>query len=185
MINKNDLKTQPEHVIRFCPKCGSKQFVYDGSKSFKCEVCRFHFFINSACAVAAIICNAQGEILLTRRAFEPCAGMLDLPGGFVDPMERAEESLAREIKEELNLDVTDMQFIASYPNEYVFSNYSVFTTDLGFVCEVEGFEHMHAKDDISAYEFIKATEINYDEISSESIKNILRAYIQRVQTDLD
>lgn len=184
-MNKNISETHPGRVIHYCPKCGSKRFVYDGSKSFKCEECRFHFFINSACAVAAIICNARGEVLLTRRAFEPCAGMLDLPGGFVDPLESAEESVIREVKEELNLTVTSMKFVASFPNEYVFSDYTVFTTDLGFVCQVESFDYMHAKDDISAYEFYQLSEINYDEISSESIKNLLRAYISRVRSDLD
>ncbi|WP_439182315.1 NUDIX hydrolase [Carboxylicivirga taeanensis] len=184
-MNINSGSTQPKDVIRYCAKCGSDQFTYDGTKSFRCQACGFHLFINSAAAVAAIICNAKGEILLTRRAFEPCAGMLDLPGGFVDPMETAEECVAREVKEELNLTVKSMRFIASFPNEYVFSNYSVFTTDLGFVCEVDNFDNMQAKDDVSAYEFIDSSAIDFSQISSESIRNLLRVYISLGSTDLD
>ncbi len=177
--------THPQFLLKYCPKCGSERFIYDGTKSFKCEHCKFHFFINSACAVAAIIRNKKGEVLLTRRAVEPCKGMLDLPGGFVDPMESAEASVIREIKEELNLDVISVQYIASFPNEYVFSGYSVFTTDLGFVCEVASFDNMHAKDDISGYAFIPMNEINFDAISSASIRNILKTYISKLSTDLD
>ncbi|WP_430813542.1 NUDIX domain-containing protein [Carboxylicivirga sp. RSCT41] len=168
--------TQPQEVIKYCPRCGSPHFVFDGSKSFKCKACQFHFFINSACAVAAVIVNSKGEMLLTRRAFDPEKGKLDLPGGFVDPMERAEESVIREIKEELNLDVVSLKYISSFPNEYVFSDFSVYTTDLGFLCEVKSFENMHAKDDISGFEFIAPAEIDFNEISSESIRNIIRAF---------
>ncbi|MCG8580668.1 MAG: NUDIX domain-containing protein [Bacteroidales bacterium] len=167
--------TQPQDVIKYCPKCGSPHFIFDGSKSFKCHSCQFHFFINSACAVAAVIVNSKGEILLTRRAFDPEKGKLDLPGGFVDPMESAEESVKREIKEELNLDVIHLKYICSFPNEYIFSAFSVFTTDLGYLCEVESFENMHAKDDISGFEFIDPAKIDYREISSESISNIIKA----------
>jgi mutator protein MutT len=168
--------TQPQDVIKYCPKCGSNQFVFDGSRSFKCQVCQFHFFINSSCAVAAVIVNTKGEILLTRRAFDPEKGKLDLPGGFVDPMERAEESVIREIKEELNLDVVGLEYITSFPNEYIFSGFSVYTTDLGYLCRVTNFDNIHAKDDISGFEFVALDAIDFNEISSESIKNIIRAY---------
>ncbi len=169
--------TLPGNVIKYCPKCGSEEFDFDGSRSFKCRHCGFHFFINSAAAVAAIIVNDKKEVLLTRRAFEPYKGMLDLPGGFVDPGEQAEEALYREIKEELNLDVVDAKYLVSFPNEYVFSGYTVYTTDLGFLCHVRSFEGMHIQDDISGYEFVAIDEIDYESISSESIKNILKHYV--------
>nr|WP_321451257.1 NUDIX domain-containing protein [uncultured Carboxylicivirga sp.] len=168
--------TQPGNVINYCPKCGSKEFIFDGSRSFKCSTCGFHFFINSSAAVAAVIVNEKGEVLLTRRAFEPCKGMLDLPGGFVDPMESAEEAIRREIKEELNLDIEEMQYLVSYPNEYVFSGYSVYTTDMGFWCKVKSFEQIHVEDDISGYEFMAEEAIDFIQISSKSIADILRFY---------
>ncbi|WP_430810272.1 MULTISPECIES: NUDIX hydrolase [unclassified Carboxylicivirga] len=170
-------KTKPQEVIRFCPRCGSNQFIAQDGKSFKCQDCYFHFFVNSACAVAGIIINEKGEMLLTRRAFDPHAGMLDLPGGFVDPGERAEAALVREIKEELNLEVIDLRFLASYPNEYVFSGYTVYTTDLGFVCRVANFDNMHAQDDISGYEFIHPEAIDFEQISAGSIARLIETYV--------
>jgi len=170
--------TQPGDVIKYCPKCGSKEFIFDGSRSFKCDTCGFHFFINSSAAVAAVIVNEKGEVLLTRRAFNPGKGMLDLPGGFVDPMESAEAAIRREIKEELNLDIEEMQYLISYPNEYVFSGFSVFTIDLGFLCKVKSFEKMHVEDDISGYEFVSEKDVVFDEISSKSIGDILKFYFR-------
>lgn len=170
--------THPGNIIKYCPKCSSMDFIFDGERSFKCKQCGFHFFINSAAAVAAVIVDSKGRVLLTRRAFDPYKGMLDLPGGFVDPMETAEEAVRREIKEELNLEITKLDYLVSFPNEYVFAGYSVFTTDLAFICQVDSFERIHVEDDISAYEFVSQSDIDYSAISSESIRNIVKCYFK-------
>lgn len=167
----------PIDVLKFCPRCGSNKFVPALDYSFKCAECGFHFFINSAAATAGVILNEKGEMLLTRRAENPHRGMLDLPGGFVDPGENVETAMRREIAEELNLEVVEMKFMGSFPNEYVFSNYTVFTTDMGFLCSVKDFSDITFRDDISGFEFIKPTEIRFDEISSPSIRNIVQLYI--------
>jgi mutator protein MutT len=168
--------SNPKDIIKFCPKCGSSQFPFQGEKSFLCASCGFHFFINSAAAVAAIIENEKGEVLLTIRAEEPQKGFLDLPGGFVDPKETVEECLKREIKEELNLTITDIEYLTSYPNEYVFSGYTVYTVDLGFVCKAKGFDKMHVKDDIAGFHFLTREEIDYGKIGAGSIRKLLKYY---------
>lgn len=170
--------THPSEVIKYCPRCGSMKFPAVDFKSFKCEECGFHFFINSAAAVAALIINDKNELLLTYRAFEPCKGMLDLPGGFIDPGEAAEVALRREVKEELNLEIAEMQYLGSFPNEYIFSGYSVFTTDLGFICKVKDFRPISSNDDVAGYEFFDFTDIDYDAISSASIRHLVKLYEQ-------
>ncbi|MPQ46499.1 NUDIX domain-containing protein [Marinifilum sp. N1E240] len=174
-VNKGTL---PENVIAFCPKCGSANFKYREDNSFLCENCNFHLYINSAAAVAALIVNDDGEILLTKRAIEPQKGMLDLPGGFVDVMETAENAVSREIKEELNLDVKSMKYFMSFPNEYIFGGISVFTIDLAFACSVINYNKIHAKDDISAFKFYKFSEIDFDNVCSGSIPIIIREFIK-------
>ena len=171
--------TRPEKVLKYCPRCGSGLFNTKTNKSFVCESCGFHFFVNSASAVAAIVEDPKGHLLLTVRGVEPSIGMLDLPGGFVDPMESAEEAIRREVKEELNLDITESHYLASYPNEYIYSNYSVFTTDLGFHCKVKTLDSIRVDDDIAGYQFFKPEEIDFNKIFSGSIKKILRNYISR------
>lgn len=168
----------PVNVVKYCLKCGSNQFIADTIRSFKCSACGFHFFINSAAATAGVILNEKGEMLLTRRAENPHKGKLDLPGGFVDPGENAEQAMHREILEELNLKVDDITFIGSFPNEYVFSEYTVFTTDMGFLCSVSDFSDITWRDDISGYEFYKPTEIPMDEISSPSIRLIIERFLE-------
>ncbi len=168
--------TKPEKVFKFCPKCGSGKFKFEGKRSFLCSDCGFNLYINSSAAVAGIIENEKGELLLTVRAFNPAKGMLDLPGGFVDPMESVEMALKREIKEELNLDVLELKYLTSFPNEYVFSGFSVFTSDMAFICKVSGWNNLHIKDDISDIRFVTRESINWDNVSADSIKKIIKTY---------
>ena len=47
----------------------------------------------------------QDEVLVAVRARNPGKGLLDLPGGFVDPGESLEVALYRELQEELGFDM--------------------------------------------------------------------------------
>ena len=170
----------PKDFFRFCPRCGSGDFIPQGSKSFLCSACGFNYYINSAAAVVALIFNGQGEILLTERGVEPNKGSMDLPGGFVDPGERVEEALIREIREELNLEITDFSFLVSFPNEYLFSGLTVHTTDVTFICKVKDLSAICVADDVAAYRFEKIENIDFSVVFSQSVRNILNYYLLSV-----
>ena len=169
----------PIEVFKYCPRCGSSGFMPDSSRSLKCDNCGFRFFVNSSAAVAALIVNNKNELLLTTRAFEPCKGMLDLPGGFVDPGETIEESLYREIKEELNLNIQEVTYISSFPNEYLFSGLTVFTIDLAFICKVADFSTIQCGDDVTGFVFISPENIDYSKIGGASIRKIVKNFLDR------
>ena len=161
------------------PKCGSNSFfTSDKGRSFKCEECHFQYYINSSAAVACLIFNSMGELMLTRRAFEPNKGMLDLPGGFVDPMETAEEAATREIKEELNLDLSNLQYLVSFPNLYPYSNMVIPTVDLAFVCETDDISCLKPGDDVASVEFFPPGEVKFDALCTESMRQIIRFYLK-------
>ena len=168
--------THPLNVLKYCPKCGSEKFDARGSRSFKCRVCGFHFFINSAAAVAALVTDESGKLMLVTRGIEPDFGKLDLPGGFVDPGETAENAVVRELEEELGLKVKSMEFLYTEPNEYVFSEFTVFTLDLAFKIEAESLTDLKPMDDILAYRFYSEEELDYSEIPGKSIKKFVQKY---------
>ena len=95
----------PLEVFRFCPKCGSQDFKIHNALSRHCANCGFTFYQNPRASTAAFILNDKGELLVATRGKEPAKGTLDLPGGFVDNDENAEEGMVREIKEETGLDI--------------------------------------------------------------------------------
>lgn len=54
--------------------------------------------------VCALIVNDQGKVLAARRSVHmDLPGKWEFPGGKVDPFEQAEESIIREIREELGI----------------------------------------------------------------------------------
>jgi len=174
--------THPVNVLKFCPRCGSAHFLATGSRSFKCEDCSFNYYVNASAAVAVLLFNEHGELLFTRRAIEPHLGKLDLPGGFIDPMETAEQAAIREIQEELGISIHSLSYFCSFPNEYIFSGYSVYTLDLAFLAQTNNMHQMTAMDDISSFEFYKPQDVNLEELPSISMKNIIKELIQREGT---
>ncbi|MCK3683425.1 NUDIX domain-containing protein [Maribellus sp. YY47] len=173
------MSTHPLRILKYCPKCGSEKFVPSGERSLKCGTCGFHYFVNSAAAVAALITDEDGKLMLVTRGVEPDYGKLDLPGGFVDPMETAEEAVIRELSEELGLTVTSLEYLFSAPNEYIFSEFKVFTLDLAFWVSVDSVENLKAMDDILAYRFYAENEFDYAEIPAPSINSFVKRYFER------
>ncbi|NUQ80010.1 MAG: NUDIX domain-containing protein [Bacteroidetes bacterium] len=168
-------------VFRFCPSCGKQTFSPESEKSFSCSACGLRYFINSACAVAVILINDNGELLLTRRAFEPAKGLLDLPGGFVDIGEPAEAAMRREIREELGLELSSLSFLCSRPNRYDYAGVTYYTTDLTFTSPLPSGTHLSLSDEIDSVEWVRPELIPFDRIGLESIREILR-YYQTKQT---
>ena len=169
----------PSNVLQYCPWCGAKSFRASDDNYMQCDTCRKRFYINASGAVACIIENPQGEILFTRRAFEPAKGMLDLPGGFVSPDETAEDAVRRELMEELNLETESTQYIISSHNRYLYGGVVYFTLDLGFKCIVTDFTKINVADDVDGYHFLQRNRINLQEICFLSIRNILQHYLEK------
>lgn len=172
------MRTQfyPENVFKFCPRCGSSRFVPASVKEMQCTTCGFRHFVNPVAAVTALITDGTGRLLLTRRRSAPAQGMLDLPGGFVDKFETAEDAIIRELKEELNLNIEEIRFFGTFPNEYLFGEIVYFTLDIVFECIVRNFDMLIPSDDVISSEFIPPDKINLNEIGLDSVKNIILAY---------
>lgn len=58
--------------------------------------------------VACALVDADGRVLIALRgAGKPMAGLWEFPGGKMEPGERPEATLIRELREELGIDVTE------------------------------------------------------------------------------
>lgn len=175
-------KTHPLEVLKYCPKCGSAEFAISGERSLKCISCGFQYFINSSAAVAALVNDERNRLMLVTRGVEPNYGKLDLPGGFIDPLETAENAVSRELFEELGLKVKSMNYLSSAPNEYVFSEFTVFTLDMAFEVKAESLANLNPMDDILRYRFYTEEEVNYDDIPAPSIKQFVKEYFSKTKS---
>ncbi|NDV46322.1 NUDIX domain-containing protein [Paludibacter sp. 221] len=165
-------------LFKYCPVCGSDEFILNNEKSMRCEMCGFVYYVNASAATAAFIHNERGELLVCKRAKEPQKGTLDLPGGFVDGDETAEEAITREIKEELNGDVSGLEYLFSLPNEYEYSGMTIPTLDMFFACRLVSVDGLQASDDVESYEFVPVENIRPELFGLKSIRKAVGMYIE-------
>ncbi len=169
-------ETYPERVIRHCPRCGGTDLAFSSAIAFTCKVCGAPHFLNIASAVAALIECPSGRLLLTRRNHEPARGALDVPGGFLNPLESAEAALAREIREELGLELEDISFFGTFPNRYVFEGLTYFTCDIVFRCRPRSLDALRLNEEVATVELVRPDEIRAEDLSFESVRAILDSY---------
>lgn len=169
------------HILEkfaYCPVCGSKHFAEHNAKSKQCENCGFTYYLNPSAATAAFIINSRGELLVERRGKEPAKGTLDLPGGFIDNDETAEEGVAREILEETGLRVTSARYMFSLPNIYLYSGMTIHTLDIFFRCTVEEGAEPVAADDAAECLWLPLSEIHTEQFGLRSIRQALYMFLQ-------
>ncbi|MBC7807917.1 MAG: NUDIX domain-containing protein [Akkermansiaceae bacterium] len=166
-------------VIEYCPRCGSDSFPEKAPHFFLCEDCDFHFHINCTPGVVGIVADNAGGVLLIRRGKDPGKGKFSVPGGFVDSNETIEAALARELREEVNLEMVAAEYLSSYPNPYLYRGVVFPVVDLIFVCEVRTLETLSASDEVESFEFVDPAEIDLNEIAFPSIRHGLERYIQK------
>ncbi len=155
--------------FNYCPACGSGDIFLGDMKKVGCRDCSFTYYHNVAAAVAAIL-ECDKKVVLIQRAKEPGKGKLDLPGGFVDPKESAEEAVKREIKEELRIDLGEPGYLGSYPNIYKYEGVTYHTCDLFFYCKIDALPTDFDRMEIEELFLINPLEIPDDKIAFESVK---------------
>ena len=170
----------PLDVFRYCPKCGSYDFEIHNALSRHCANCGFTYYQNPRASTAAFILNAKGELLVARRAKDPAKGTLDLPGGFVDNNENAEQGMVREIQEEtgLKVGVNEVTYLFSIPNIYRYSGMDIHTLDLFFLCRVEDTE-VKAADDAAELTWLPLREVYVERIGLSSIREAVHRFLQQ------
>ena len=167
----------PLNSFRFCPVCGSDLFIENNFKSKKCELCGFVYYFNSSAATAIFIINNAGELLVVRRAKEPAKGSFDLPGGFVDMYETAEEAIIREVKEETGLHISTPVYLFSLPNIYRYSGFDVHTVDLFYHYSVDTFPELQAGDDAEALFFLEKNNILPEKFGLNSVRQAVERWL--------
>ena len=173
------MSEHPLELFHFCPKCGSQDFEIHNALSRHCANCGFTYYQNPRASTAAFILNNKGELLVAKRAKEPAQGTLDLPGGFVDNEENAEEGIAREIKEETGLDVSpsDLVYQFSVPNIYRYSGMDIHTLDLFFVCHVDDDAQINANDDAAELQWVPLGEVFVERFGLRSIRQAVHRFL--------
>lgn len=98
---------------RFCGRCGTKTQQKPDERAIMCSNCNSTIYPKiSPAVIVAIVCN--DKILLARNS-NFSGSWYSLIAGYVDVGESLEETLIREVKEEVGLDIKNIRYYKSQP----------------------------------------------------------------------
>lgn len=174
------MKIDLTKIFRYCPHCGAKgPKAYSKDKRITCGKCGFEYFHNVASAAGAII-KYGSKVLVAVRASEPKTGLFDLPGGFADYGESIENTLRREVREELGIKIKNPRYLISAPNVYVYKGVTYTTTDLFFTCRIDNPKKIKLnKEEIACIEFFEPGQIPVNKLAFDSGKTAIKYYIKK------
>ena len=149
--------------------------MFPDNRRFLCDDCGFTYYHNIAAAVA-IVFTFEDKVLFTVRNVDPDKGKWDLPGGFIDPNETAEEAACREIKEELGIEIStsELKYITTSPNNYLYKSVPYLTMDIFYECPLKSdVISINAEDEIQELIWVKRSEIDLNQIGFISIRKVI------------
>jgi len=166
-----------------CPACGAgAEPPLHETGPFRCAACGLTLFFSAASAVAVLLERPDGAVLFTRRAKDPARGKLGMPGGFVDAGETAEGALAREVREEVGLDVEAFEYLVSFANEYTYAGVTYSTVDLFFTARAPRPEAARPLDAVDEIVWRDPAEVNASEIAFDSMRKAVAFLLERRRT---
>lgn len=167
-----------EQWLSFCPFCGA---AYEKRKTNPhiCLSCKKEYYINPHPCNAVIMENENQEILFVRRRFPPHRGKWDLPGGFINVTETGEESVRREIREELGVELENFTYFTSYADRYLYKGVNYHTLCFFYRAHLSGEKQMKAADDITSFRYFSKDTIPYKDIAFTGIQVVLKEYIRK------
>lgn len=139
---------------QYCGRCGSATRLDPaGERSRICTACGFGAYPRINPCVIGIV--TRGDDILLARAHHFTNGMYSALAGFMEVGESAEQTLAREVKEEVGLDIRNIRYFGSqswpFPSNLM----------LGFHADYAGGELVLQDDEIADANFYHYTELPF------------------------
>lgn len=157
--------------MNFCRRCGGTLKLVN-NHVYECENSHI-IFANASPASCLWVVNDRNEILVAIRAHEPGAGLLDAPGGFCDGAEIFEDSIARELAEEVGLNPSDYstpQYLLSALDKYIYKGEKIDVLSNVYWAKLIGNPPITPQDDVAEARFIPIDEVDPTKIYFEAVR---------------
>jgi NAD+ diphosphatase len=116
-----------ERAHRFCGRCGGRTEDFGEPMARRCTSCgSLHY---PRLAPAVLVCVEDGDRLLLARSPHFPARMYSTLAGFVEPGESLEEAAAREVREEVGIEIRGIRYFGSQPWPFPSSLMVAFTAE--------------------------------------------------------
>ena len=98
---------------RFCGKCGTPTALKSDELAMACPACGLLAYPRISPAVMVLVRDGDKLLLGRSPRFKP--GVFSALAGFVEPGETLEECAAREVREEVGVEITNLRYFHSQP----------------------------------------------------------------------
>jgi NAD+ diphosphatase len=112
---------------QFCSRCGTPTELRTDERSRTCPACKYTTYPPVSPAIMILITNGK-KLLLARKASFP-KGRFSALAGFVEPGEMLEDTVIRETREEVGVEVKNIRYFGSQPWPFPHSLMVAFTAD--------------------------------------------------------
>ena len=130
---------------RFCGRCGGETERAEGEMAMRCARCGMMHYPRVSPAVIVRVTRGEEVLLARSPGFPP--GLFSVLAGFVEPGESIEETVRRELREEVGIEVENLGYFGSQP--WPFPN----SLMIGFTAEYAGGELKPEPGEIEAAAF--------------------------------
>jgi len=167
--------------LNFCSNCGSSKITLkipegDTYQRYVCDECGRIFYQNPRLIVGCLPIY-ENKILLCRRAIQPQKGLWNLPAGFLENGEKAEEGAARETYEEslAQVEIVKLHVVYSLPK--------VNQVYLHFLAKVKN-DTFGPTNESTEVRLFKIEEIPWNEIAFHSSTYAIEKYMEHGDSHL-
>ena len=98
---------------QYCGRCGTATVLKEGERSRVCPSCAQLHYPRIAPAIMVLVRRGP-EFLLARSPHFP-PGMFSALAGFTEPGETLEQTIVREVREEVSIEINNIRYFASQP----------------------------------------------------------------------
>jgi NAD+ diphosphatase len=112
---------------RYCSRCGTPTALRTDERSRTCPACRYTTYPPVTPAIMILITHGR-KLLLARKAAFP-QGRYSALAGFVEPGEMLEDTVVRETREEVGVEIRNIRYFGSQPWPFPHSLMIAFTAE--------------------------------------------------------
>lgn len=116
-----------DRTHRYCGRCGTATVDKSGERAKQCPACGYVAYPRVSPAMMALVTRGSDVLLARAHRFPPA--MFSALAGFVEPGETIEDCVAREVREEVGVEVADLRYFGSQSWSFPHSLMIAFTAE--------------------------------------------------------
>ncbi|MGH8373966.1 MAG: NAD(+) diphosphatase, partial [Pseudomonas sp.] len=156
---------------RFCGNCGQAMTQVPRERAMYCQPCDLRSYPRISPSMIVLV--TRGDEVLLARSPRFVSGVYSTLAGFAEPGESAEDCLIREVREEVSIEVRNIQYLGSqcwpFPHSMM----------LGFHAEYAGGEIVCQEDEIEDARWFNVHELPPLPASRSIARYLIDVYVAR------